>query len=255
MPGEVLSAWGAAGAPDVVLSGSLPVALLVALLAGLVSAASPCILPLVPGFLGFITGGVDPAQVRRYRLGLAATLFVLGFTVVYILLFASFSAISAAVVSRQDLLTRIFGVLVIIFGVIFLGKFPGIPAWQPRWRPAAGLIGAPFLGAIFGLGLSPCSTPTLAAVLTLASSSGASAQRGLVLAIAYSFGLGLPFIALALAYSRMLRLVKAVQAHQRSIQLAGGLALIFLGLLMVLGIWGQLMTTVGTTVVDWQIGL
>ncbi|MFL6101448.1 MAG: cytochrome c biogenesis CcdA family protein [Actinomycetales bacterium] len=227
-------------------SGSLPLALLVSALAGLVSFASPCVLPLVPGYLGYVTGltGVDLERQRRGRMFLGATLFVLGFTVVFVLLAAAFGAVGSHLVEHQLALTRVLGALTIVLGLVFVGWFPGSERqWRPRWRPAAGLLGAPLLGAVFGLGWIPCIGPTLSAVLALASNEG-SASRGAALATAYCLGLGLPFLATALAFGRLARAWSAVRRHQRLVQLVGGALLVGVGILLVTGAWTDLVHSV-----------
>src|SRR6185437_336482 len=165
----------------------------VSALAGFVSFASPCVLPLVPGYLGYVTGltGVELERQRRGRMFAGAALFVLGFTVVFVSLSAAFGGIGHVLLEHQLLLTRVLGVVTIVLGLVFVGWFPGSEReWRPRWRPAAGLLGAPLLGAVFGLGWIPCVGPTLGAVLALASSDQqASVTRGATLATAYCLGL------------------------------------------------------------------
>lgn len=230
----------------IAMSGSLPLALLVSALAGLVSFASPCVLPLVPGYLGYVTGltGVDLERQRRGRMVLGAALFVLGFTVVFVLLAAAFGSVGSHLVEHQVALTRTLGVLTIVLGLVFVGWFPGSERqWRPAWRPAAGLLGAPLLGAVFGLGWVPCIGPTLSAVLALASNE-ASAARGAALATAYCAGLGLPFLMTALAFGRLARVWSAVRRHQRLVQVLGGLLLVGVGVLLVTGAWTDLVHAV-----------
>ena len=230
--------------PGIAQSGSLPLALLVSALAGFVSFASPCVLPLVPGYLGYVTGltGVELERQRRGRMFAGAALFVLGFTVVFVSLSAAFGGIGHVLLEHQLLLTRVFGVITIVLGLVFVGWFPGSEReWRPRWRPAAGLLGAPLLGAVFGLGWIPCVGPTLGAVLALASSDQqASVTRGATLATAYCLGLGLPFLVTALAFGRLARVWSAVRRHQRVVQVAGGLLLVAVGVMLVTGVWTSL---------------
>ncbi len=243
---------------QVVGSGSMPLALLVAALAGVVSFASPCVLPLVPGYLGYVTGlgGVELERRRRGRMAAGAGLFVLGFTVVFVVLTATFSALTRAVLGHQDLLLRLFGLVVIALGLLFIGALPGGGRMvKPSWRPAAGLAGAPLLGAIFAVGWSPCMGPTLAAVLALATGEGGGAQRGLVLAVAYSLGLGVPFILAAALYARASRGLALLRRHQRGLQLAGGGLLVLVGVLMVAGVWVDLLTRIGTVVAGFQVAV
>lgn len=227
-------------------SGSLPLALLVSALAGLVSFASPCVLPLVPGYLGYVTGltGVELERQRRGRMLTGAALFVLGFTVVFVLLAAAFGAVGSHLIEHQVLLTRVLGGVTIVLGLVFIGWLPGGERqWRPSWRPAAGLAGAPLLGAVFGLGWVPCIGPTLSAVLALASNE-ASASRGAALATAYCLGLGLPFLVTALAFGRVARVWSAVRRHQRLVQVLGGLLLVGVGVLLVTGAWTDLVHSV-----------
>jgi cytochrome c-type biogenesis protein len=230
----------------IAMSGSLPLALLVSALAGLVSFASPCVLPLVPGYLGYVTGltGVDLERQRRGRMVLGAALFVLGFTVVFVLLAAAFGSVGSHLIEHQVALTRVLGGLTIVLGLVFVGWFPGSERqWRPSWRPAAGLLGAPLLGAVFGLGWVPCIGPTLSAVLALASNE-ASASRGAALATAYCLGLGLPFLVTALAFGRLARVWAAVRRRQRLVQVLGGLLLVGVGVLLVTGAWTDLVHAV-----------
>jgi len=227
----------------IAMSGSLPLALLVSALAGFVSFASPCVLPLVPGYLGYVTGltGVDLEQQRRGRMFTGAMLFVLGFTVVYVSLAAAFGAVGSLLLTHQVALTRILGVLTIVLGLVFIGWLPGNEReWRPSWRPTAGLVGAPLLGAVFGLGWIPCVGPTLSAVLALASNE-ASASRGAALATAYCLGLGVPFLVTALAFGRLAHVWSAVRRQQRLVQVIGGLLLVGVGVLLVTGVWTDLM--------------
>jgi cytochrome c-type biogenesis protein len=245
-------------APDVILSGSMPAALVVAAAAGLVSFASPCVLPLVPGYLGYVTGlGTTSLEERsRRRMAAGAVLFVLGFTVMFVLLFASFSAVTQAILGHESVVLRVLGVLVIAFGLLFMGLTPGSGrVLKPSWRPAAGLVGAPLLGATFAVGWSPCTGPTLGAVLAVATGAGGGAARGAVLAVAYSLGLGIPFVLAAIAYSRMSSALAVLRRHQRGLQLAGGSALVIIGVLMVTGIWVSMLTRVASAIAGFQVAL
>jgi cytochrome c-type biogenesis protein len=229
-----------AGVQDTVNSGALPVALAVALLAGFVSFASPCVLPLVPGFLGYVTGLSDESleQRRRHRLVVGALLFVLGFTVVFILVTAFLAGVGAALVEHRALLMRVGGVLVLAMAVVFLGAGTQREL-KLHWRPASGLAGAPLLGAVFGLGWAPCTGPTLGAVTILATTTGNSSAvtRGIVLAVAYSLGLGLPFLLIAAGFERFGAVSAFLRRRQRAIQLFGGVLLLVIGLMLVTGVW------------------
>ena len=233
-----------ADAGTTIASGALPLALVLALVAGFVSFASPCVLPLVPGFLGYVTGLSDVALEKRGRgrLLLGALLFVLGFSVVFIAVSATASAVGAALFAHRLLLMRVGGVVVIALALVFLGLGTQ-RSWQPSWRPAAGLAGAPLLGVVFGLGMSPCTGPTFAAILALTvplSGGGSGVARGVVLAVAYSLGLGLPFLLIAGGYSQAGRASGWLRRHHRAIQVVGGVLLLAVGLLLVTGVWDTL---------------
>ena len=227
---------------DTVLSGSLLAALPVALLAGLISFASPCVVPLVPGYLGYVSSmaGAGPSgRGSRPRLVLGVALFVLGFGAVFVLLGVAFASVGARLDAHIDIITRLLGVLVVVMGFVFVGS---VPFMQRERRvhlsPRAGLWGAPLLGIVFGLGWTPCIGPTLAAVLTLSLNEG-TATRGVVLAAVYSLGLGLPFLALALWMERSKAVLGWLRRHRLALMRVGGGLLIVLGLLLVTGLWGR----------------
>lgn len=234
---------------DLAASGPLLLGMLAAALAGLVSFASPCVIPLVPGYLSYLTGVVggemtfeqEGPRVTRKRgaVAAAAGLFVLGFTVVFLLATVSvFGAISLIRVNA-DTLMRIGGVVTILMGVVFMGAVPVLQKdtrLQPkRW---ATWIGAPLLGGVFALGWTPCLGPTLAAIISVSvGTQGVTAARGVVLVIAYCLGLGLPFLLVALGSMSAVRSVDYLRRHSRQIQLIGGIAMIAVGLLLVTGAW------------------
>lgn len=229
-----------------VLSGSLLAALGVALLAGLVSFASPCIVPLIPGYVGYLSGmagagsGGAGNSKSRPRLLLGVALFVLGFTAVFVTLGVAFASLGASLEGRLDLVTRILGVLVVVLGFVFLGFVPFMQQERKvHLSPRAGLWGAPLLGVTFGLGWTPCIGPTLAAVLTL-SLNEATAGRGVALAIAYSLGLGIPFAALAIWFERSAKILSWLRRHRLTLMRLGGALLVVLGLLLVTGLWTRL---------------
>ncbi|WP_375405156.1 cytochrome c biogenesis CcdA family protein, partial [uncultured Amnibacterium sp.] len=194
----------------------------IALAAGALSFASPCVLPLVPGYLGFV-GGLDRTGDRaRSRVVLGAALFVLGFSLVFVLTSIVFGAAGYVLIEYQDLITRGAGVLVIVLGLVFVGGLgPLQRRLAPEWRPRAGLIGAPLLGAVFAVGWTPCLGPMLGTIQILALSTG-SLGTAAALAVCYSIGLGLPFVLLALGFGWATGAVQVLRRHIRAINLAGG---------------------------------
>lgn len=230
---------------DTVLTGSLALAVPVAALAGLVSFLSPCVLPLVPGYLGYVTGlsGAELAAGRRGRLVLGVLLFVLGFSVVFVSYGLLFGGLGTLFLEHGETIMRVLGVVTIVLGLLFAGWLPGLSRdWRTEARPSVGLAGAPLLGLVFGIGWTPCMGPTLAAVQTLAFTE-ASAGRGALLSFAYCLGLGLPFLAAALAYQRATRVFQWVRRHQLAVMRAGGIMLILLGVLLVTGLWNELIAS------------
>ncbi|PPH36094.1 cytochrome C biogenesis protein [Rathayibacter sp. AY1E4] len=227
--------WG-----EAVFSGQLLLAAPIAVLAGLVSFASPCVLPLVPGYLAYIGGNPDLATGSRRRLVAGVGLFIAGFAVVFIAYGAAFGALGTWLLEWQDTVTRILGALVILMGVVFIGQVRFLQRTiRPRWKPATGLAGAPLLGVVFGLGWTPCFGPTLAAISAL-SLDGASAGRGAFLGLLYCLGLGLPFLLIALGFSWAATATSFLKRHIRTINLLGGGLLILIGTAMVSGLWTQL---------------
>jgi cytochrome c-type biogenesis protein len=225
-----------------VTSGSLVLAFPVAAAAGLVSFLSPCVLPLVPGYLSYVTGmsGADLAMQRRGRLLLGVALFVLGFTVVFVSAGLAFGGFGALVQRHTTVLTRVLGAVTILLGLGFMGFIPGLQRTVKSSRlPAAGLAGAPLLGMLFGLGWTPCIGPTLAAVQAMAYNE-ASAARGALLSFAYCLGLGLPFLFTAVAYRRALGAFGFVKRHYQAVMRVGGGMLVAIGFLLVTGAWTDL---------------
>jgi cytochrome c-type biogenesis protein len=222
-----------------VLSGSLLLALPVAAVAGLVSFFSPCVVPLLPGYLSYATGlsGADLERARRGRMVLGSALFVLGFTFVFVALGTLSGALGDLLWEYMTPITRVLGVVTILVGLAFLGLVPWLQRDVRVHRvPAVGLAAAPLLGVLFGLGWTPCIGPTLAAVQTLALTEG-TAARGALLSVAYSLGLGIPFVVAGLAFRRMLGAVAWVRRHQAWVTRAGGVMLVAVGVLLVTGVW------------------
>jgi cytochrome c-type biogenesis protein len=226
-------------------------ALLVAAAAGFVSFASPCVLPLVPGYLSYMSG-VSGQDVERRgdrtagRVVAGAALFVLGFSLVFVALGAALGAVTSWLVLNRGVVTRVAGVLVIVMGLFLAGVIkPGFLYRERRLRAdkvPGGLAGALPLGMVFGLGWTPCIGPTLGAVLGLATVGGGGARRGAVLLFAYSLGLGVPFLVAALGFRRALGRFPALRARFRWFELAGGGMLVVIGLLLVTGLWDSLLT-------------
>ncbi|MFZ5846755.1 MAG: cytochrome c biogenesis CcdA family protein [Actinomycetota bacterium] len=221
------------------LSGSLLLAVPVALVAGVVSFFSPCVVPLLPGYLSYATGlsGADLESAHRGRMVAGTSLFVLGFSAVFVALGTASGALGDLLWEYSRQISLVLGAITILVGIAFLGFVP----WMQRdvrvhKVPAVGLTAAPLLGVLFGLGWTPCIGPTLAAVQSLAINEG-TAGRGAFLSLVYSLGLGLPFIIAGLAFRRMLGAVTWVRRHQAWVTRIGGVMLILVGLLLVTGIW------------------
>ena len=228
---------------DLILEGNLGLALPIALLAGLVAFVSPCVLPLVPGYLAYIGGFAGSAEKnvrgarQRGRLLAGVGLFVLGFSVVFIALNVVAAAAGALLIPWMGLITRIAGVVLILMGLVFIGQFTFLQRdFKPQWRTTAGLAGAPLLGVVFGLGWAPCIGPTLAAVLSFSMGSG-NAWRGVLLGVVYCIGLGIPFLLVALGLNWVTGSVAWLKRHIRVINMVGGAFLILIGVLMVSGVW------------------
>jgi cytochrome c-type biogenesis protein len=267
---------------DAASSGPLLLAIGAAAIAGLVSFLSPCVLPLMPGYLSYVTGlagadldaalgvppkapaaepsGTGPAggsvavatepvvrTAGRGRVLAGTVLFVVGFSVVFMLLATLVANIGLALKTHERTLNIVLGVLIIVFGLMFLGLIPGLQGEaRISWLPNAGLVGAPVLGALFGLSWIPCTGPTLGAVLGLATTSGQT-DRAVVLALAYSLGLGVPFVLFGLFFRRLLGVFKAVRRNSRWVTRIGGVLLIAVGLALVTGGWNSFLIWLVTT--------
>ena len=268
-------------AVETITSGSLLLAAPIAFAAGVLSFLSPCVLPLVPGYLSFVTGlsgaellgeeeteasGVAdgavlterkaPAVARRKgRVLLGSLLFVLGFTAVFVAYGALFGALGSLLLEYTGVITRVMGVLVIVLGFAFLGLIPGMQReFRVHTLPHIGLWGAPFLGVLFGLGWTPCIGPTLGAVQTLAFTEG-SALRGAILSVFYCLGLGLPFIIVGLLFRRMLGTIGWVRRHSQLVMRIGGAMLVAIGILLVTGLWNELTIAMRSFVSGWGVPL
>ncbi len=235
----VLEVW-----TDAVLrSSSLLVAIPVAMLAGLASFASPCVLPLLPGYLSYASG-LGSAQIAEgtasKRLLVGGTVgFVLGFAAVFVATGALVGGLGQALLHNARPITVALGVVIVALGAGFAGWLPMPARLGPGRAPRLGAWASPLLGAVFGLGWTPCLGPALSVVLTLALNEQ-SATRGAVLAFAYALGLGIPFVAFAAAFTSLAPRLAWLRRHQRGIQLAGGIAMILVGLAMIVGVWDWL---------------
>jgi cytochrome c-type biogenesis protein len=243
------------GIAQIAASGPLLLALAVCVLAGAVSFASPCVVPLVPGYLSYLAavvgveeGPVQPAPgvlrappAARWRVAGSAALFVAGFTVVFVLGTVAVLGMTSTLITNQLLLQRVGGAVTIVMGLVFVGFIPAMQR-QARFAPQqwSTLAGAPLLGAVFALGWTPCLGPTLAGVISVASATqGANVARGLLLVIAYCLGLGVPFVVLAFGSATAVAGLGWLRRHTRGIQIFGGVLLVVVGTALVTGGWND----------------
>ena len=248
-----------ASTTDTILTGSLLLAIPLAFLAGLVSFLSPCVAPLVPGYVSLITGlSADElldGRGHRHR-ALAGTIgFTLGFGLLFTSYGVAFGSIGSIFARNQAAISRGLGVLVIALGIAYLGRIPLLEReFGPQMRGRGGVLMAPVLGVAFGLGWVPCVGPTLAAVQTLAFNEG-SAWRGALLSLLYSLGLGLPFIIIGLFFERSVAALRWMRRYRRRIQQLGGVMLVALGLLLVSGAWNDLTIWMRIHLAFWKVAL
>lgn len=240
------------GFTDTVQTGPILAAAGVAVLVGVVGFLSPCVLPLVPGYLSYVAGlSGEDARPSQRRMALGAVLFVIGFSVIFVVQGVLFGALGSGIRDHARVLEQVAGVITILLGIVFLGGFGFLQRELRIHRlPRGGLVGAPLLGAGFGLAWTPCLTPTFAAVYSLSTVQG-TAGRGAFLTFCYCLGLGVPFILVALGFGWVAKAIGFVRRHRRVVSGIGGALLITIGVLLVTGAWDHLMnllrTDVGTT--------
>ncbi len=235
-----IGAWFADAA-----GGSMLLALPVAVLAGVVSFFSPCVLPLLPGYLSYATGltasDVTSGQGSRGRMLLGTSLFIAGFALVFVSTGALFGGLGSLLLTWSRPISIVIGIVAILLGLVFAGVLNvGQGTYRMGRAPAVGLAAAPLLGIVFGLGWTPCIGPTLSVVLTLALNEG-TAVRGAVLALAYALGLGIPFLLAGLAFDRFAGALDWVKRHHGLLQKLGGGMMVIVGVLLVTGLWDRLM--------------
>lgn len=222
---------------DQVLQGSVILAFPISIFAGVVAFLSPCVLPLVPAYLAYVTG-LTGAELenpsKRKRIIAGTSLFIIGFSSVFISYGALFGGAGNQLLTRERGISQVLGVFTIIMGLLFLGVIKNTREFRPRLKTDGGLLFAPFLGVLFAIGWTPCIGPTLAAVQALAFNEE-SALRGAFLSLGYCIGLGLPFLLVALGISRAVRTLKRLPI--RALSIIGGVSLILLGIAQLTGFW------------------
>ncbi len=229
----------------VVLGGGLWFAVPIAIAAGLLSFLSPCVLPLVPGYLGFVSGVTSGRKRTRSRMLGGVALFIAGFSLVFLAVSLLVGTVGVFVTTYTDVILRIAGVVVILMGIVFIGQVSFLQRTiKPGWQPRTGLIGAPLLGIVFAVGWTPCVGPTLVAVQSMVLDQG-NLGRALIVGIAYCVGLGIPFLLVAIGFGWVGGSVAWVKRHIRSVNIAGGALLIIIGLLMVSGVWRTFISAFG----------
>lgn len=221
---------------DQLFGGTLLAALPIAVFAGLISFLSPCVLPLVPGYVAYATGFAS----TKGKVLLGSLLFVLGFTFIFASFGLAFGGLGSQIAANEEIITKILGVFTIVMGAIFLGLFPFAPTFAPKISTTGGIAGAPLLGVLFGIGWTPCIGPALATVQTLAFNES-SATRGAILSIGYSIGLGIPFILSGLFLDRSKKIRSYFVKRGSLISKVGGVLLIVIGFMQFTGVWSDLM--------------
>ena len=247
-----MSALAAAVNPigEIVLTGNMLLALPIALAAGFLAFASPCVLPLVPGYLAYIGGVTNAAELeqRRGRLLLGVALFVLGYSVVFVSFSIVFATAGLLLLPWIDPITRIAGMIVILMGFVFIGQVSFLQrSVAPRISVATGLGGAPLLGVVFGLGWAPCIGPTLIAVNALVINEG-DIGRAAIIGLAYCLGLGIPFLLIALGFRWVAGATDWLKRNIRVINIIGGALLILIGIAMLTGLWQQFVSSLGAVI-------
>lgn len=225
---------------ETVIDGALWLAVPLALAAGLVSFLSPCVLPLVPGYLGYVSGAAGGAEKRRSRMVVGAVLFVLGFSLVFVAVNFLGAVAGRFFLDYVDILQRVGGAVVIVLGLAFIGQVTFLQRTiKPAWQPRMGLVGAPLLGIVFALGWTPCIGPTLTAVFALSSFDPA---RAILLAAVFCLGLGIPFVLVALGFGWVSTSMAWAKRHVRAINIVGGVLLVAVGVLLLTGLWNLLLS-------------